>query len=43
MVFMPVIIVINLFFIIVGFINDFWVLNGIFIRQNAEILPFIDL
>ena len=43
MVFMPVIIVINLFFVIVGFINDFWVFNGIFIRQNAENLPFIDL
>lgn len=28
MVFMPVIVVINLFFIIMGYINDFWVFSG---------------
>ena len=43
MVFMPVIIVINLFLIIVGFINEFWVFSGTFIRNTAKILPFIDL
>ena len=36
MVFMPVIVVINLFFIIVGFINEFWVFSGTFIRNTAE-------
>ena len=43
MVFMPVIVVINLFLIIVGFINEFWVFSGTFIRNTTQILPFIDL
>ena len=30
MVLMPVIVVINLFFIIVGFVNEFWVFSGTF-------------
>ncbi|MBR2336704.1 MAG: hypothetical protein IKA61_02025 [Clostridia bacterium] len=43
MVFMPLLIVINLFFIIVGFINEFWVFSGTFLRHTAKYMPFIDL
>ena len=43
MVFMPVIIVINLFFMIVGFVNDFWVLSGILFRPTTGFTSFIDL
>ncbi len=43
MVFMPVLIVINLFFIIAGFVNEFWVFSGTFIRNTALFLPFINL
>lgn len=43
MVFMPVIVVINLFFIIAGFANEFWVFSGTFIRKTAQITLFIDL
>lgn len=30
MVFMPVLIVVNVFFIVVGFLNDFWMLGNYF-------------
>ena len=39
MVFMPLLIVINLFFIILGFVNDFWVLSGTFYRAMIYFLP----
>ena len=43
MVFMPVIVVINLFLIVVGFINEFWVFSGTFIRKTAKITSIIIL
>ncbi|MBQ8726503.1 MAG: hypothetical protein IJY84_05355 [Clostridia bacterium] len=39
MVFMPVIVVVNLFFIIMGYINDFWVLSGTLYHTFIDILP----
>lgn len=39
MVFMPVIVVLNLFLIIMGFINDFWVFSGTIYHTFKEILP----
>ena len=39
MVFMPVIVVINLFLIIMGFVNDFWVFSGTLYHTFKEILP----
>lgn len=39
MVFMPVIVVINLFFIIMGYINDFWVFSGTLYHTFVGFLP----
>lgn len=39
MVFMPVIVVLNLFLIIMGFVNDFWVFSGTIYHTFKEILP----
>lgn len=39
MVFMPVIVVINLFLIIMGFVNDFWVFSGTLYHTFNEVLP----
>lgn len=39
MVFMPVIVVLNLFLIIMGFANDFWVFSGTIYHTFKEILP----
>lgn len=38
MVFMPVILVCNLFFIIIGYANDFWVFNGTFYKATLQII-----
>lgn len=38
MVFMPVIIVCNLYFLIIGFVHDFWVFDGTIYKA---VLPFI--
>lgn len=40
MVFMPVIIVLNLFFIISGYINDFWVFSGTFYRSFVPFFAY---
>ena len=43
MVFMPVLVVLNLFIIIACYVNEFWIFTGTIIRNTANILPFINL